>query len=319
VNHPPAPENYVEPSFEDIHQSVLDAGFRVSVRTLRRYHLSLKTRGFVILSGVSGTGKTWLTKAYADAIGAKYLLVPVAPNWTTNEDLLGYFNPLDNAYYDTDFSRFLREAANEYERAERESRTPTPFHLVLDEMNLARVEYYFAKFLATMETRMREGTALVGLGPREAVHLSPNFFFIGTVNVDETTHGFANKVYDRAQLLELQVDPEDLERHIGDAPYRDHLMQIWSITEPVAPFAYRIVDEIKNYVANASRLGVDWDEAFDEQLLQKVLPKLKGTDLRVGEALEQFVAVTQHEFPLSSAKAKEMADGYHQHGFASYF
>ena len=315
----PLPPDYMEPSFEEIFQRVRGVGFRVTERTLRRYHLSLKTRGFVILSGVSGTGKTWLTKAYADAIGAKYLLVPVAPNWTTNEDLLGYFNPLDNVYHDTSFSLFLRRAAGEYQSAKRESRTPTPFHLVLDEMNLARVEYYFAMFLSTMETRMREGIAPVGLAPNEEVLLPPNLFFVGTVNVDETTHGFANKVYDRAQLLELQVRHADLEEHIGDMPYRALLMQIWSITEPVAPFAYRIVDEIKTYVTEAEQLEIPWSEAFDEQLLQKVLPKLKGTDLRVGATLQQFVNLTEQYFPLSFVKAKEMADGYRQHGFASYF
>ncbi|MBD0389856.1 MAG: tetratricopeptide repeat protein, partial [Nostoc sp. C3-bin3] len=72
--------DYSEPSFTEISQSVRSKGLRIAERTLRRYHLALKTRKFVILSGISGTGKTWLTKAYADAVEAKYLPVPVAPN-----------------------------------------------------------------------------------------------------------------------------------------------------------------------------------------------------------------------------------------------
>src|SRR5262249_34938966 len=100
-------ETYAEPAFDAIQRSIEQAGMTISGRMLRRYHLSLKTRGFVVLSGVSGTGKTWLAELYADAVNAKALIVPVAPNWTTNEDLLGYLNPLDNAYHDTEFSVFL--------------------------------------------------------------------------------------------------------------------------------------------------------------------------------------------------------------------
>src|SRR5207248_274214 len=149
--------------------------------TFRRYHLSLNSRrGFVILAGVSGTGKTWLAEAYARAVGGRLLVVPVAPNWTTNEDLLGYRNPLDQQYYDTDFSQFLREAAAAYETRGPSAR---PYHLILDEMNLARVEYYFAKFLSAMEQRARSSEARIELAPDVTVALPPNLYVIGTVNV----------------------------------------------------------------------------------------------------------------------------------------
>ena len=65
--------------------------------------------------------------------------------------------------------------------------------------------------------------------------------------------------------------------------------------------------------------GVPWEEALDEQLLQKVLPKLKGADLRVGEALEGLVALTAEDLPLSNAKATKMLDDFRQHGFTSFF
>src|SRR4030095_9513358 len=113
---------HVEPPFQTIVESIRQEGMTIATDMVRRYHLSLRTRRFVVLSGISGTGKTWLAEAYARAVGARHLLVPVAPNWTTNEDLLGYLNPVDNAYHDTEFSVFLREAANEYEKAMRASR-----------------------------------------------------------------------------------------------------------------------------------------------------------------------------------------------------
>ncbi len=312
-------DDYHEPSFGEIASAIFAQGMSIEERDLRRYHLALKSRGFVILSGVSGTGKTWLTEAYARAVDAECLLVPVAPNWTTNEDLLGYFNPLDGDYHDTLFSRFLRSAAREYERAQAEKRRVKPYHLVLDEMNLARVEYYFAKFLSALEARFRYGTATVELGPHQDVLLPPNLRFAGTVNVDETTHGFADKVYDRAQLIELQLRREALSEHLGDAPYHETLMEVWDVVHAVAPFAFRVLDDIQAYVRLAESLSVPWQEALDEQLLQKVLPKLKGADLRVGETLERFVALTAEDLPLSHAKANEMLDDFRQHGFTSFF
>jgi hypothetical protein len=148
---------YEEPEFEAIADAVLEQGMALTRRTIRRYHLSLKSRGFVVLSGVSGTGKTWIAQAYARAVGAKFLIVPVAPNWTTNEDLLGYRSPIDDKYRDTPFSLFLRQASNEWTQSARENRPAQPYHVILDEMNLARVEYYFAKFLSAMELSPTRG------------------------------------------------------------------------------------------------------------------------------------------------------------------
>lgn len=310
---------YVPPAFDEIQEAIHNTGLRISERTLRRYHLSLKTRGFVILSGVSGTGKTWLAEAYADAVRAKSLLVPVAPDWTTNEDLLGYYNPIDGCYHDTRFSHFLREAAQEYERAQSHGIAPKPYHLILDEMNLARVEYYFAKFLSAMETRARIGGGKIELGPDGVVCLGTNLFFIGTVNIDETTHGFADKVYDRAQLIELDAPRAALAEHLGDAAYCEIVMAIWDALHSVAPFAFRVLDEITGYVGEAAALGIPWQQALDEQLLQKVLPKCKGTDLRIGDALQRFIALTNAEFPMSRTKAEQMLEGFQQYGFASFF
>jgi AAA domain (dynein-related subfamily) len=312
-------ETYTEPTFEQIEAAIAEMGLRISDRNLRRYHVSLKTRGFVVLAGVSGSGKTWLAEAYADVIGAEQLRVPVAPNWTTNEDLLGYLNPIDGKYRHTDFSRFLQRAAMEYSDAQAANRSTRPFHLILDEMNLARVEYYFAKFLSAMEARARYGTAPIALAEDLEVQLTPNLKFIGTVNVDETTFGFSDKVYDRAQLIELDAPWDALAAHMQGKPFEAVLHAVWNAVHVVAPFAFRIVDEFDAYVAQSERLGVDWQEAVDDQLLQKVLPKIKGTDPRIRDALEGFVAATQEAFPLSHEKASEMLEAFNTHGFVSYF
>jgi hypothetical protein len=186
-------------------------------------------------------------------------------------------------------------------------------------MNLARVEYYFAKFLSAMEVRSRNETATLELAPGHEVLLTPNLFFIGTVNVDETTHGFADKVYDRAQLLELRVDRDHLVAHLEGLPYRDDLVAVWDAVSEVAPFAFRVLDDIRAYVTESEALGASWEEALDEQLLQKVLPKLKGADLRVQSALDRLVELADGRFPLSGAKAAAMVNVYREHGFTSYF
>lgn len=313
----PSPD-YSEPSFPAILESVREAGMRIEERTLRRYHLSLKTRGFVVLSGLSGTGKTWLAERYAIAIDARHLIVSVAPNWTTNEDLLGYASPITGLYHDTAFSRFLRAAAKEYETATGNGVQPRPYHVVLDEMNLARVEYYFAKFLSAMEVRMRYGRAEIELGPDDIVSLTPNLFVIGTVNIDETTHGFADKVYDRAQLIELEAQRDDIVAHLGDAVYAEELLLVWDCVSASGPFTFRVLDEIAAYVKHAEALDVPWQESLDEQLLQKVLPKLKGADLSVGTSLSELITWSQDRFPLTHARATLMLKRLHEHGFTSY-
>lgn len=311
--------DYVEPSFADIKTRIQSKGLRISDRTLRRYHLSLKTRGFVILCGLSGSGKTWLAELYAEAIDAERELVPVAPNWTTNEDLIGYLNPMDGQYHDTGFSRFLRRASEHYEEAVAAGKIARPFHLILDEMNLARVEYYFAKFLSAMEQRSRTNDGKIELGGSTHVLLPPNLHFVGTVNVDETTHGFADKVYDRAQLIEITVDRDLLAEHLGKTPYTESLLSVWDAIGEVTPFAFRVLDEIKTYVDEATKLDVPWQEAVDEQLLQKVLTKIKGAEQRVENALQAFIEIATDKFPLSQAKANAMLEVLRHHGITSYF
>ena len=313
-----APTAYIEPNFETIRSRIETEGLVVSDRTLRRFHLSLRSRGFVILSGISGTGKTWLAQAYARAVGGRELLVPVAPNWTTNEDLLGYLNPISGVYHDTAFSKFLREAALEWESAPAKEREPVPHYLVLDEMNLARVEYYFATFLSALEVRQREETARVQLG-EDVVLLTPNLRFVGTVNVDETTHGFADKVYDRAQLVELEAPREAIERHLADSPLTETLLSAWEALHEVAPFAFRVVDDIRDYVEAAEALGVEVEAALDEQMLQKLLPKVHGIDPRIEQALTGFIELCGDRFPLSADKARRMRIRFNEHGSASYF
>ena len=294
--------------------------FRISDDVIRRYHLAMSTRGFVILSGASGTGKTWLAQAYAEAVGARAKMVAVDPSWSSNEDLLGYLSPLDGFYHHTPFSEFVQEAAREWDSAESNGRIARESHVILDEMNLARVEHYFSWFLSAMELRSRQGTARLDLAPGHVVVLSPNLKFAGTVNVDETTHGFADKVYDRAQLIELPLPREKVVQHLDAYPYAGVVLAVWDALRPIAPFGFRVLDEIQMYVFAALEVGTPWEVALDEQLVQKVLPRVRGAERRLEEGLDAFLAALgDGAFTLSRAKAQEMREEYATHGFASFF
>ena len=162
---------------------------------------------FVLLSGLSGTGKTKLAELYAEAyhginegeINEYFLLVPVQPDWMDATGLIGYVNPLqqETTYETTSFLQFLHQALE---------RPDHPHFVCLDEMNLARVEYYFAPFLSAMETESpivihQQDEPIDSVEPK--LDWPKNLFIIGTVNMDETTHAFSDKVLDRAFTLEF--------------------------------------------------------------------------------------------------------------------
>lgn len=113
-------------------------------KVLEDFFALLTTHDLIILAGDSGSGKTNLVKSFAEAIGGKAIIIPVKPNWTSAEDLLGYYNPLEQKFLSTRFLDALFEAAKNPD---------VPYFICLDEMNLARVEYYFADFLSLMEER----------------------------------------------------------------------------------------------------------------------------------------------------------------------
>lgn len=144
----------------------------------------------------------------------RYTVVPVRPDWVDNRGLLGYLNPITGAYSMTPFLSLLLEARDEEARAKREDDwPPQPFFVVLDEMNLARVEHYFSDFLSALESdepiplhadeAIEDGSAESGVPVPRQLRIPKNVFFTGTVNVDETTHMFSPKVLDRAFTIEF--------------------------------------------------------------------------------------------------------------------
>ncbi len=202
------------------------AGITLDIDLVRAFSVGLRAKPFAVLAGVSGTGKTRLAQLFArfmtealpggaagDHQGARVAIVPVRPDWLDSRALLGYFNVLHGgtvgagAYEDTAALRVILRAARHPDE---------PHFLVLDEMNLARVEHYLAEVLSAMESgeaiplHGRPGGAATVDGARTippSVPMPVNLFVVGTVNVDETTHAFSAKVLDRAWTWEFPTRP----------------------------------------------------------------------------------------------------------------
>src|SRR5436305_2310954 len=189
-------------------------GYYFDDETIYNYHICLKTRPFVILAGLSGTGKSKLSQLYAEAIGhtvqnKRYLRLAVRPNWNDDRYLLGYLNSITGEYVTEPAVDFIIRAEEDRDNL---------YFFCLDEMNLAHVEYYFSQLLSaleeedpanrqipllsdTVQARLEKQGKSVVVSP--SVIISPNLLFTGTINVDETTQPLSDKVIDRANTIEF--------------------------------------------------------------------------------------------------------------------
>lgn len=321
---------------------IAGAGFTFEPWQVATFVTALRTKPFLILAGISGTGKTKLPQLVAEATGAESVVVPVRPDWTDSSDLLGY-------------ERLTTEFVPGHllTLCERAMRTPdTQFFFVMDEMNVARVEYYFAEVLSVMESRRWADGALISdplnrSAPNEAtdsvgvdwssVHLPANVSIIGTVNMDETTHGFSRKVLDRAFVLELsEVDlaaypaapakPPTPSRW-GSSAWASDYVRLADVPDPESNQAvveavnalvraneslqqaqlqvgYRVRDEVALFCLNA--LGskehfVDRDETvivpLDLCLSMKILPRLQGGGALLRDVLKDLESWTAPSRP----------------------
>lgn len=318
---------------------IASKGFMYPDHWIENFFLSLKTKPFVILAGVSGTGKTKLVKLFAEAVGAtasngQFTLIPVRPDWSDPSDLLGY----------KDLSGFFRpgKLTEVLVEATKPGNQHKPYFICLDEMNLARVEHYFSDLLSVLETQEWHNQRIVttALIHRDSLqnesdkqlygnlYLPDNVYIIGTVNMDETTHPFSKKVLDRANTIEFNyielgqypsveevsntevvtVPPNSVLRseylQLVDV-YRDYkllteettelLVKINSILEQIhSHVGFRIRDAVCFYMIYNERFALlSKEAAFDMQLLQKILPRIQGSNLSVKKVLLQLMQVAQ--------------------------
>ncbi|GAA8087459.1 hypothetical protein Kazakh3173_15210 [Helicobacter pylori] len=178
-------------------------------RLLYMFHTALKSASLSplsVLSGVSGTGKSELPKLYAHFGGLNFLSIAVQPTWDSPESLMGYFNAIENKFDATEFLRFFIQTTL--------SKNEEPYGLkeamnivLLDEMNLAHIELYFAEFLSKLEIKRSKETNIsikLGTGLTWELPLGDNLLFVGTMNEDESTKMLSDKVLDRAFCLNFE-------------------------------------------------------------------------------------------------------------------
>ncbi|QDU96265.1 AAA family ATPase [Lignipirellula cremea] len=217
-------------ALQRLHENLTRNGLYFHRRTINAFHTSLKTTlssPLVVLAGVSGTGKSELPRRYAEAMGIHFLNLAVQPRWDSPQDLFGFYDYLEQRFRPTELTRSLiqmdRFSGEENrgwdadpETLRKINRSGEMALVLLDEMNLARVEYYFSEFLSRLETRRginprdseerRKAEIVLDMGGRDGappfrIFVDSNVLFVGTMNEDETTQALSDKVIDRANVL----------------------------------------------------------------------------------------------------------------------
>lgn len=275
------------------------------IETIRIFLASLGTSHFMILEGLSGTGKSSLPRFFAKFINAKVTFIPVQATWRDKSSLLGYFNDFSRIYNETDFLLSLYEAGY----------NPDQINIfVLDEMNISRVEYYFADFLSVLEYPSDEWKIRIMqlpygfVSPTKLIdgnlQVTPNSFFVGTANKDDSTFSIADKVYDRSITVDFQtknepfsvkeeVEPIHLSYSKLSSLFKDaslieenhltkeDLQKFNTITDYIydefdVAFGNRILNQIETIVPLYIALGGKKEEILDFMLTRKVVCKLEG-------------------------------------------
>lgn len=289
--------------FSVIYETIKSSPLTFDMDLIRDLHLNLTAmddKHFVILSGISGTGKTQLAKLYANAVYGlnhdednPYLsVIPVRPDWIDGTALFGYYSSFEKQYKTTEFLRVLLHAHQEREK---------PHFIILDEMNLARVEYYLSDYLSGVESRkdipLHNQEDLTDIPSK--INIPPNLYIIGTINVDETTQGISDKVLDRAFVMTLSdVNLDAYWTEIGKAigselePEFKYLKRLHGILSSYhLHFGYRTMNEMLLKLSRHLSLDVDFQTKrelmLDSVIAEKVLPKLRGDD-RFSDLLKEL-------------------------------
>ncbi len=328
-----------------VYEACKTYGVEFDKRIFYAFHTAIKIQDWstiTVLAGVSGTGKSELPKLYAAFGGFNFCAVAVQPNWDSQESMLGFFNSIDNKFEPEDVLRFLVQCTEEDPNSESGVNYSDYMSIVLlDEMNLAHVEYYFAEFLSKLETRRSQDkydlpSVSVKLGAGIApyrLNMARTILWTGTMNQDETTKSLSDKVLDRGIVInfprptklvgreKLKTIPQ-LIRNMNRPKMYKGTFQSWvvrdlstlnewqrkelesykTIVESInaqldgvgKALGHRVWQSIEFYIVNYPtvralqgsseshiiELKKEMKIAFEDQVVQKIMPKLRGIDTR---------------------------------------
>ena len=270
------------------------------INDIRRFIAGMAVSKILILQGMSGTGKTSLAHAFGEFVDNRSTVIPVQPMWKERTDLIGYYNEFTKRFNETLLLEKMYEA----------NYSGDMYVTVLDEMNIARVEYYFAEFLSLLELPNPEERYLTVVSDTWAsdpaglkdgrIKLPVNMWFIGTANNDDSTFAISDKVYDRAMVLDLDrkserfVAPKTKPLHVSadhfaklaDAATKEYavssrnrarlqMLDQYLIEHFHITFGNRIMKQINTYIPVFIACGGDELVALDDILAKKVIRKLE--------------------------------------------
>ena len=338
-----------------VKKKIKESGFIFPNRIVDAFHTALKTAEMsplTVLAGVSGTGKSKLPEYYARFGGINFLSVPVQPNWDCQESMTGFYNSIDNCFEPTQILRLLAQTQREPNNQNGLNDVMTM--ILLDEMNLANIELYFAEFLSKLETRRGHyseediPSVWIKLGASKGIKKWPlklgrNVLWTGTMNQDETTKTLSDKVLDRGIVINFprpdKFEPLPKTKLIKEEPllpkhiweswvnnnydfYKNETLnkllqekkeQIENINRELGragrALGHRVWQSVELYMSlypgvvsanDDSNRKVAMEKAFEDQLVQKVMPKLRGIETRgiQGDVLDKikgYIPETLHE------------------------
>ncbi len=296
------------------------------IADIRRFIAGLAVSHITILQGMSGTGKTSLAYAFGEFLDNPSTVIPVQPMWKERTDLLGYYNEFTKRFNETQLLQVMYKA----------NYSKDMYITVLDEMNIARVEYYFAEFLSMLEIPDPNKRYLGVVtdkwvnDPKQFkdgnIKLPNNMWFIGTANNDDSTFAISDKVYDRAMVMNLDTKAEPFTapkvtrvhlsaerfKAMTDAAQREYKMtkrnarrlnelDKYMIENFHTTFGNRIMKQIKTYIPVYVGCGGEELEALDDILAKKVLRKLEMQNpVYIKNAAEGFVMYLDELFGADS-------------------
>lgn len=227
---------------------------------VRRFVAGMAASKLLILEGISGTGKTSLPYSFSRYLSNPSTIVSVQPSFRDRTELLGYFNEFSKRFNETEFLRALYEA----------NYRPDPTLIVLDEMNLARIEYYFAEMLSVLEMPNKDEWVL-DLVPTAwdgdpvkmdggKIHVADSTWFIGTANNDDSTFTITDKVYDRAMPIELNERADAFECEVQPhcnvtAEHLEYLFQKAQVDYPISDELMNKMQKLDNYLITRFKLS----------------------------------------------------------------
>ena len=249
---------YAEPAYDNgISLEEFTEGYRLYAASnlqlyytpeiVRRFVAGMASSKLLILEGISGTGKTSLPYSFSRYMNNPATIVSVQPSFRDRTELLGYFNEFSKRFNETEFLRALYEA----------NYRPDPTLIVLDEMNLARIEYYFAEMLSVLEMPSKDEWVLdlvptAWQGDPERLQdgklpVSDTTWFIGTANNDDSTFTITDKVYDRAMPIELndRADAFECELHPQCFITAEHLQALFEQAKLDHPISEEMLDNLE--------------------------------------------------------------------------